>query len=451
MKVMRWVAAALILLSLAACAGLGEFASDDPDLQVRPGAFEGRFLAASDADMVATAYADGQLEPLEDGGDEMALFEAGQSVAKVGASNSVISWPQILDVTPDGRHAFVVETRGPAGEGVATYENVNRELPTGTRLSSYRVGGDGLRLVETADDIGTNLQSVEYSHGVLFIGTEDAGSELVTVAVGRDGSLGRQKRFDLTPPLRESDVERHTRTVHVSPDGSMLAVNVATRRIQFYRLARGASGDVQNVEPFGAPSLDLGARLSTAKWTPDGRFLLVTDTNGGSGLRMLLQGPGSVVALAPPADTKSAPTVVSSAEVGRFPEGFSISADGTRVAAVNLERTYLPEISLLTAWTGRRLYSVSLLSLDPETGALAELGRTYQAGILPEDVIFDESGKNLPVAVFHRRKGPERRQGFVDFFTVWDGDRLESQGVTQPVMRGVHDLVRLPRNSGSPS
>jgi len=180
------------------------------------------------------------------------------------------------------------------------------------------------------------------------------------------------------------------------------------------------------------------------KWTPDGRYFVVADTNGGApSLGMLVQGPGAITVLRPPRDADSAPEIVSRAEVGRFPEGFDISPDGTRVATANMERTYLPESLLLTAWPGRRLYSVSLLSLDPETGQLTLLDTIRQAGIPPEDVLFDAEGRNLAVAVFHRRRGTDRGRGFVDFFAIEEGRRLVSQGTTQAVMRGPHDLVRV--------
>ena len=109
-----------------------------------------------------------------------------------------------------------------------------------------------------------------------------------------------------------------------------------------------------------------------------------------------------------------------------------------------MERTYLPNLPVLAVWSKRRLYTLSLLSIDPETGMLDTLDDIRIAGVLPEDVIFDEIGRNLAVATFHRRKGPDRLRGFIDLFTITEDGQLESQGVTQPVMRGAHDLVRLP-------
>ncbi len=86
-----------------------------------------------------------------------------------------------------------------------------------------------------------------------------------------------------------------------------------------------------------------------------------------------------------------------------------------------------------------------LLSLDPETGTLEKLDEIRAAGVLPEDVIFDETGQHLAVATFHRRKGPDRTRGFIDFFSIENGE-LKAQNKTQAVMRGPHDLVRIPSN-----
>lgn len=446
---MGWVirgVAICLFAGAAGCAVTGDFASDDPKLVEAPGRFEGRFLAISDADMTATAYVDGVLEPLNGAADELTLVEDGAAMARMPASNSVISWPQVVDVSPDGRFAYVVETRGAPPPGTEAYDSVYTDFPTGTVLSAFAIGETAITPIASLDGLGDNLQSVEVSRrgGLLVIGSETPGAEAVLVALRPDGAPNVVRRFDLAPPYRDDDTEQRVRTLHLSPDGETLAVNVANRRIQFYRVTYAADGLPEAVTPLGAPSADLGSRLAVGKWTSDSRFFVVTDTNwADSTLHMLTQGPGALTTLRPPAGANGTPEIVSRARVGRSPEGFGISPDGTRLATINMERTYLPNWPVLATWQGRRRYSVSLVSLDPETGALDELDRVYKAGILPEDVIFDAGGNNLAVAVFHRRKGEGRNQGYIDYFSIED-DRLASQGVTQPVMRGAHDLVRLP-------
>ncbi len=437
---------ALLAASLAtACAPLGDFTPDDPGLREAPGRFEGSFLALSDSDMAATAYADGGLEPLPGVRDALTLFEDGGPVARADASNSVISWPQVVDVSIDGRFAYVVETRAPAPRDAAQMTDVFTDFPPGSRLAVFGIEADRLDPVDAAP-VGLNPQSVEATGaGDLVIGSEAEGAELVTVQLDPSGRIQGIRTFALHPPYRESDEERRIRTVHVAPDGVTLAVNVANRRIQFYRLTRDVEGVPTGVTPVGRPSRDRGRRLAVGKWMPGGRHFVVTDTNWGEGaISMLIQGPGSLFALVPPTRADEAPRVVSRVEVGRSPEGFGVSADGRLLATINMERTYLPERALLGAWAGRRRYSVSLIRRDPVSGRLVELDRAYQAGILPEDVIFDRSGRNLAVAVFHRRRGPDRARGFVDFFSIDGEGRLASQGVAASVTRGVHDLVSLP-------
>lgn len=433
-----------VVIGVGACTAFGDFASDDPGLREAPGQFAGRFLAVSDADMAATAYADGKLEPLAHARDEITLLADGRVAAAAPAPNSVVSWPQIIEVSADGRYAFVVETRGAPPQGADAHRV--EDLPPGSRLSIFAIESGGLRLVESRDDLGQNPGSIAYvqKRNLLLITTESHGAELVAVALDANGSTRSVRPLPLAAPVREDDEVKRIRTIHVSPDGATFAANVANHRIQFYHLLFDAEGLPRAATQLGRPSVNLGRRLSVGKWTPDGRHFLVADTNGGgSAVRMLTQGPGAIIAIRPPEGPQDAPEVVSRASVGRFPEGFDINADGTRVAAINMERTYLPERAVLEVWPGRRRYSVSLLSLDPATGQLEELDRIHQAGVLPEDVIFDASGRNLAVAVFHRRKGSNRQRGFVDFFGI-ESDQLKSQGVTQRVMRGAHDLVRIP-------
>lgn len=441
----RIVLVLLLAAAGAACAAFGEFASDDPGFAERPGTFEGRFIALADADMAATAYADGKLEPLEGAADEARLFVNGAASGSAPASNSVVSWPQVIDVSPDGRFAYVAETRGAPPPRVAKVDNPFEDFPPGSRLTVLGVGDDALTGVAQIRGAGVNLQSVEAAANGRFLalGSEEDGAELVIIPLTDGLPAGEPLKFALAPPFKDEDGERRVRTLHLSPDSAMIAVNIANLRVQFYRLTLDESGLPSAVTALGAPVEGLGRRLAVGKWTPDGRYFLITDTNSfDAGPAMLFQGPSAISVVAPPAADTPA-RFVSRATVGRFAEGFSISPDGRRVAAVNMERTYLPEIAPLAFWKGRRLYSVSLLSLDPATGAVAETSRVSAAGVLPEDVIFDKTGDNLAVAVFHRRKGADRKRGFIDFYAVENG-KLVAQGATQAMMRGPHDLVALP-------
>ncbi|MEM9326412.1 MAG: hypothetical protein AAGA85_12170, partial [Bacteroidota bacterium] len=80
-----------------------------------PSTFEGMILAASDADMLGGAYADGVLNKVEGVEDSLSLVWVEDGTPKlqgpVHASNSVISWPSIVAWRPQSNMAYVAETR----------------------------------------------------------------------------------------------------------------------------------------------------------------------------------------------------------------------------------------------------------------------------------------------------------------------------------------------------
>ena len=80
--------------------------------------FKGRLLiAVSDADMLASAYSDGELGPV-DGEDALSVIPLGKHprdlrAFEIGVSNSVVGPPAVVAVTPDGRYAIVSESLRP--------------------------------------------------------------------------------------------------------------------------------------------------------------------------------------------------------------------------------------------------------------------------------------------------------------------------------------------------
>ena len=83
-----------------------------------PPDFKGRYLLAlSDADMVASAYIDSILGPVV-GKDELTIIpftatKTTTSVSTLPVTNSVTGPPASIAVSPDGKYAIVIETRGP--------------------------------------------------------------------------------------------------------------------------------------------------------------------------------------------------------------------------------------------------------------------------------------------------------------------------------------------------
>ena len=358
-----WLIAGALAAGGAACAALGEHAADDPRLAERAGRFEGRFLAVSDVDMAGTAYADGLLEPL--------AGRATRSHSSPADPSSRLAGVELRRLLAAGRRGLSGRPPRRGGRdapgsppGTEAYAQVAADFPAGTRLSVFG-GGGGAPPRRDARWARPQPRS-EGVHGGgrrLLIATETEDGELLAVELGGDGAIRAARSLPLAAEVRPADVEKKVRTLHVAPDGVTIAVNVANRRIQFFRLALDAAGAPEAALPLGKPSADVGRRLSVGKWTPDGRHFVVTDTNGGSGPHPLLTARGAVLVLRPPRGADEAPKLVGRATVGRFPEGFDLSPDGNRVATVNLERTFLPELAVLERWPGALLLGLAPRSI----------------------------------------------------------------------------------------
>lgn len=414
--------------------------------------FDGAILAAADADMAATAYADGRLEPLGsgEGADALVLITHAEDGLRerdrAPASNSVVSWPHIIAAGRDGRTVYVVEARGPAPAGADRVDSAYDAFPDGRRLQAYRVeNGEITPIGDTP--AGLNPQSVSLSPDGrwLVAASEDPDAEAVFVPLDPTGRPGAPLMINLDPPYREGG-ESRLRGLAWSPAADLIAANVENERLAIYRVERDRNGRPAAMALAG-PAIEIGGRWTVADWTPDGRTLLLADTGWGSGrgLNMLFNGPGRLISIRVDADASA--RVVDELRTGLSPEGFAISPDGRLAAVVNMGRTYLHDAWFLRLWPQRDRASVQLVAIDPATGALSRRGEPVPVeGLLPEDAVFDADGDAIAVAVFHERSGPGRRRGFVDVYPIVaapDGPRLQRRIARAETMRGPHDLIRL--------
>ena len=413
--------------------------------------FDGRIAAVADADMAAWAYADGHLEPLEasQGADSVVLIEeqGGRLVEldRAPASNSVISWPHIVEASTDERVVYVVETRRPM-PGVASVENVYEAFAPGETLIAYRVEREGFAEIGRVA-VGPSPESVSRSPDGrwLIVATRDPASEIAFVALGDDGAPGDVIRADLDLSGFERGEDGLNGLIW-SPAADLVAANVANTLLVIYQVERDRAGRPTGLVQTSA-ALAVGEQWSVGKWTPDGRHYVITDTGWGDarGLSLLVQPRGHLLSARVRVDGSA--EIADRLVIGLSPEGFDISPDGRLIAAVNMRRTYLPNSPALNLWPGRNRSSLSLVSLDPQTGALTREGRqAFFEGVLPEDAIFDQDGDSLAVATFHLRAGAGRRLGFVDLWRIEetsDGPRLVNTEERLATVRGVHDLVRL--------
>lgn len=433
-----------VLAALLASAALPGFAQTRD--QAAPLDFEGRFIASiSDADMVASAYVDGQLGPRQ-GVDALSIIQLqgdprDWTAVEVPVSNSVAGPPSAVELSPDGRWAFVVETFGPRPDNDDPHTFA--DLPVGSTLTVVDLADPAApRVVET---LTTPLrpQAVRMNPAgtwlaVTFHG-QGAGAETpLGLFPFADGDLGEP----VFPAIAGLDLADNLIDADWHPTEPVLAmITEMGNTLRFARVADDGSVTVEgNV-------VDVDRRPFRVEFTPDGNHAVVNAVYWGSDVQGTWnEAPrGSVLTVRYQAEGEGAEArhaFVSRVVTGVSPEGLAVSPDGQWVATTNLERSFLPYDDPRITWFS----SVTLARLDPANGVLTYVGTFNYDGILPEAAVFDNSSQFL--AVVNYDHFDDRVPGSsVDFWRI-QADPLEPSRVelvqttvSVPVARGAHSMT----------
>lgn len=412
--------------------------------------FEGRYIVSvQDADMVSSAYVNGLLGPRE-GRDSLAVIQLTSDprdwqATEVFVSNSVAGPPAAVEITPDGRFAFVVETFTPRPGDDAPHRF--SDMSIGTTLTVVSLEDPSSPEVLQTLSIGDRPISVRANStgdilAVSFSIERGSGGEtpMQLFRIGEDGSLSDPATPEIAGyPLGNDnimDVDWH-------PDENVMVwINQFGNTMQFARV-----GDDLSVTPFGN-TVDIDRAPYRVFFTPDGRHAVVNALYWGPDIAgTWIEAPrGQVLTVRMNAETRDDGTVrhalIDRVMTGVSPEGLAVSPDGRWVATTNLERSYLPYDDPRITWFS----SVTLAALDQATGDLTEIGTFNYDGILPEAAVFDNSGNYLAVANYDHFD--DRRPGSsIDFWRI-QTDPLDP-GNTQlvktqhsvPVARGAHSMV----------
>lgn len=404
--------------------------------------FKGQVLAASDADMIATAYADGIVNRVDGIQDSLTLLSFREGVANITSkqfvSNSVISWPSIIAWHREKKLAYVAETRGVFESTEQQVKDVWKDFPEGTLISVIDYSDASNPVVIQKVAIGQNIQGVSLnSKGDLLVaGSTEKGKELIIVRL-KDGLLEDSFYFTNTEIEKEATNNSGIRTIEFHPNENIIAANLNNDRLVFYHVINDSTN--VDIEQIGS-SLEVAKRWSVGNWHPSGKYFVLTDVAWGDGtMGAIFNGKGSLVSVTFNEDGDH--KIVSKAKVGLSPEGFDLSPDGKYAVVANMRRTYGPKKFWFVP--ARKNSSLSLVKIDPATGTLETLGKEYGfAGALPEDAIFDSESNSIAVAVYHKQDEPFPTQGWVDFWEL-KNEQLVYTGQQIKVTRGVHNLLLI--------
>lgn len=416
--------------------------------------FDGTLLAVSDADMRADGYLTGKVGRPEGQRDALTIFpfhlgNKSLSGVKITASNSVTTWPKIVESSKNGKYVYIAEVRGEYAEGVSEIKNVYADTPAGKTITTIDVSnpakpttahildvGMNPRCLDVAEDDGFILSTIDEPDGkIVFIKLKQGLPESVFKI-----PLPEELNFEKT---MVSDVAWH-------PDNQHIALILNNRKIAFLKVTYNLEGDPLSIGVFGNTLTDFNNNktlLSAGEFSSNGNYFLVPDTSWGSTRAdTLLDKNGQLISIKFDRNGNKH-KIADIIEVGGSPEGFAISNDNKLIAVVNMEKTIFVEspFEKQVPLSKSEASSLSLLMFDDNAGLLTIVDQKQFRGVLPEDAVFDKDDDSLAVAIYHYRDF-EREHGFVEF---WGIDRTGKQpqlvrtGIGLPVTRGVHDLAVL--------
>ena len=414
--------------------------------------FEGRLLVSiSDADMLASAYVDGQLGPRE-GQDALSVIPLDAPISalqayEVRAGNSVAGPPTAVRVTPDGRFAIVAETFTPRPEGGDGMDHSFGDLSMSNMVRVVDLADPTAPKVVQELEVATRPEAVSLNGAgdlvaVSFNPAGDGTERPLALIPFEDGRLGAPEY----PVVPEWTAGNRLMMAEWHPSEPVLALaDVTAETISFVRVASGNGG--ATLEKWGN-TVGTEKETYTIRFTPDGRHLIANAVYWGPDVQgQWTEAPrGSLFSIrleaGEGADGSIRHALVSRIMTGVSPEGLAISPNGRYAVTTNLERSYLPyDDPRITWWS-----SLTLAEIDPETGVLTHVGDYAYDGILPEAAAFDASSQFLAVVTYDHFDDA-RQGGSVDFWRLANDpleprrSKLVKTEYSVPVTRGAHSIV----------
>ncbi|MFD1141302.1 lactonase family protein [Larkinella insperata] len=415
------------LVALATLLTSGVFAQQEPIQFTAKG-----IVALSDADMSASALADGNLYKSKTNRDVLTVIKfpldrSGQNMVTAPISNSSALYDKAAVVTPNGRFAFVLEGRGPLGDSVSTLKDGVKGLPAAARMFIVDLApAKPSAKVVSVGNLPTAI-TINPQGNTLAVASGDAGKEMRLVEIDNTGTPKRV----ITAPSPVPNA-RITDLVW-SPAGDFIAYVIEdTQEVGLMKYSLDAAKK-PNIIPHGKP-IKVGGLPATGRFSPDGKFFIVSDIKKSANAQGAGKGELFVVQFSTE-DTPGEHKVVSQLAAGESGEALTISPDGSMVIVANAGQSYQP---FGNAGAGKS--SLSVYALDKE-GKLNLANEYPFEGIMPQSIEFDKSGNAIAVAVSEYLDYGDRT-GAIEFWKVTKGDKpsLKKMAGKISVPRGCHTV-----------
>jgi DNA-binding beta-propeller fold protein YncE len=395
-------------------------------------------ILISDADMAASAFANGKLLKEKGTKDLFSTiklpFTISDEVKSLVVSNSVVNWTKGLAISPNQKFAYVVESKSSTTDAVTEVKNVWTDLPAGGFITVVDITDLNVPKVLFKFPTGHNPMSVEVSPSgeYLAICTEEYGKELQVLELDATGKpiriINKPQTF---PAGRIKNVSWH-------PNGDYLAFTIEeTKEIGLIRVVRdGPTTKIIRMDMVGKP-VRVGSYPVAGQFTPDGKYYLIPDLKWGDAAKNETgyDGKGEIFVMRFNLIGEGEHFLLNKVKVGENPESFAISPDGSTIAVLNINKTFYP----FSNPSRTNQASISLLKLAD--GTINKIAEYPFEGILPKSIAFDKNGENLAVSVYeYPTLG--KHFGGVEFWKVNKSDRptLTRQDIKFYLQRGVHTM-----------
>ncbi|CAN5132866.1 lactonase family protein [soil metagenome] len=434
-------------LLAAAMVTMAPVSLDGPTLELVSKLPDTTIVSIADGDFVAASDDTGVLAPAAAGLQDQLIvttIRAGKATTRsLRVSNSVTATPEVLAVTPDGATAFVIERLAERTPGALR----SADLQPGKRLFAIDLRGSGALAITDTVEVGAFPEGLSISPdgtrvAVVSNTPQAALLQFVDYRAGRFGGVTSVDLATLgitgTASTARGGVTATAVQWHRS--GRFVAVNIDTQdRVAFFELTGTAQRPV--IRAFGEP-VAVGRDPFVGRFTPDGRHYVVAEWGrdfSATTLAGRIPATASTLSVIRFDAAGARHARIGGAVSDLSSEGIAMSRDGRLVATINMRGTALPLAS------GRldRDASVTLLTLDPSTGALVKVADYRFEGVLPEGGSFDSTGNHFYASVFQGHEGASVRNGpGIEVFGIVKGAPPSLVALGRiPTPHGVHHIA----------
>jgi 6-phosphogluconolactonase (cycloisomerase 2 family) len=395
-------------------------------------------LYLQDGDFNSFSYSTGTIEKDKASSDKIVsfffplIFSETNGFSEQSISNATFFNKKSIALKSDNRLCYVLETKGQIKKEQANGVVNIKNLPDGNYVSVVDISNLRNLKADYRFPIGTNPTSISLnkSNEYLAVGSETYKQELQVFELTE---FGKPIRMIPKPSLMSNgtvtDIEWH-------PNGDFLAyIKQDTKEVGLIKVVRdGPTQKIVRLEQFGN-TIKMEGLPTTGSFTKDGKYFIVLDQKKDLLSKDASQN-GQVFVIKFNYEDASNHFLISKLEVEENPTAITIHPNGKWILVVNSKKSYDFPINInLTNQT-----SISVLNLNAE-GSLSPKAIVKVEGILPTNLVFDKSGKNLAIGFF-QYLSYGKSFGGIEFFKFLENSTpiLEKQSSKIYTTKGIHYL-----------